>query len=155
MNILLVEDDENKQKQITNLLKREWPDAHLELKTSLQSGLRALSEQVFSLVILDMSLPNYEIGPEESGGTIHKLGGREFLRKMKRRARLIPTVVVTQYDTFGEGRERVDLSSLRSELARDYPGLCIGTLYYNSAIDSWREELTTLVRTVHGGRTHE
>jgi CheY-like chemotaxis protein len=151
MKFLLVEDDENKRAQLGQFIETSWPGAELTVTTSFQSGLHAVKEGSYSFIILDMTLPNYDVGPNESGGGIHQLGGKEFLRKMKRSSLKIPTVVVTQYETFGLGKERVDLESIRTDLAREYGGLCVGTIYYNSAIDSWRQELHALIVAFHDG----
>jgi CheY-like chemotaxis protein len=149
LKILIVEDDENKRAQISDFVRDSWPSCELQLTTSFQSGLRALRENSFSFVILDMSLPNYDVGPNESGGVIHQMGGKEFLRKMKRSRLEVPTVVVTQYETFGFGKERIDLEEIRSSLSEEYEGLCVGTIYYSSAIDSWMQQLHSLVVAAH------
>ena len=96
-----------------------------------------------------MTLPTFEIGPEEDGGELRQLGGQEFLRRMKRAQKLIPTVIVTQYETFGSGRDRVDLAGLRDILKSKYGSFCEGVIYYNSALDSWKQELRDLIDTAH------
>lgn len=148
MKILLVEDDENKRAQLEHFIRSSWPKNVLDVAISLQSGLRKVQETNYSVVILDMTLPNYDLGIDESGGIIHALGGKEFLRKMKRFKVRTPVVVVTQFETFGKGAERLDLESLMTSLANDYGGLCIGTVYYNSAIDTWKGQLAALVNKV-------
>jgi DNA-binding NarL/FixJ family response regulator len=149
MHILLVEDDENKRAQLISFIRLTWPESGLDVATSLQSGLRALPTEKFTFVILDMTLPNYEVGPGENGGIIHQKGGSEFLRKMKRLGIKIPTAVVTQFETFGWGRERIDLDSLRESLENDYGDVCVGTIYYNSTIDSWKDQLREVVNAAH------
>jgi CheY-like chemotaxis protein len=122
----------------------------VDTASSFQSGLRTLKERQFTFVILDMTLPNYDIGPEEDGGELRQLGGQEFLRRMKRAQLLIPTVILTQYETFGSGRDRVDLANLRQVLEEKYGAFCEGVIYFNSALDSWKQELKNSINTVHG-----
>lgn len=147
--ILVVEDDENKKLQLIQFLKATWPGIEIEAATSFHAGLRALKESGFTFVLLDMTLPTYEVGPEEDGGELRQRGGQDFLRRMKRAGIETPTVIVTQYETFGSGRDRVDLSGLRCELERQFGEFCYGVVYYNSALDSWKQELTELINKVH------
>jgi CheY-like chemotaxis protein len=139
--ILLVEDDENKRSQIVQFIQSTWTNAGIEAASSFQTGLRTLKEGNFTFVILDMTLPNYDVGSEEDGGELRQLGGQEFLRRMKRGRLLVPTVILTQYETFGSGRDRVDLESIRALLQNMYGNFCRGVIYYNSALDSWKQEL--------------
>jgi DNA-binding response OmpR family regulator len=155
MRLLLVEDDENKRAQLEHFISASWPRSELDVEISLQSGLRAVQQNKYSVVILDMTLPNYDLGIDESGGIIHPLGGKEFLRKMRRLHVDTPVVVVTQFETFGKGVERLDLDSLMTSLKNDYGNLCIGTVYYNSAIDSWKGQLALLVNSVIEARGRE
>ena len=149
--ILLVEDDENKRSQLLQMLSEQMSDAEVITAASFQAGLRRLREEHVTFVVLDMSLPNYDIGPEENGGEMRQLGGKDFLRRMVREGRRIPTVIVTQYETFGFGRDRVDLSGLRVELEAVYSGVCLGVIYYNSALDNWKQELKELLVQAHSG----
>jgi CheY-like chemotaxis protein len=148
-HILLVEDDENKKSQIFQFVRDNWKNATVDTASSFQTGFRKIRDGKFTFVILDMTLPNYEVGPEEDGGELRQLGGQEFLRRMKRAQLLIPTVIVTQYETFGAGRDRVDLAGLRTTLQGKYGSFCGGVIYYNSALDSWKEELRASINVAH------
>ena len=64
MKILLVEDDEFKATDILKVLTDSLPNAIVERAMSVTSALRAINGASFSLVILDMSLPTFELtGP--------------------------------------------------------------------------------------------
>jgi len=149
-HILLVEDDEHKRTQVLEFLQRTWANMTVDTAASFQAGMRLLKDRQFTFVILDMTLPNYDIGPEEDGGELRQLGGQEFLRRMKRGQLLIPTVIVTQYESFGSGRDRVDLANLRQTLEERYGTFCKGVIYYNSSIDSWKHELKESIDAAHG-----
>lgn len=69
MDILLVEDDENKRAVISSFLLEYFPDTNLTAKFSLQSGVRSAIESTPDLVLLDMTLPNFDIGADETGGS--------------------------------------------------------------------------------------
>lgn len=147
-NVLVVEDDENKRSQVLTFLCERFPAFQTITASSLQTGLRAVKSGTTDLVILDMTLPNYDQGPEEDGGTIHPLGGQEFLRKMKRARVVVPVIVLTQFETFGTGSDRLDLETLRISLREKYAEQCIDTIFYSSAVDTWKRQLQQAIELV-------
>jgi len=151
--ILIVEDDEYKTRQLRGFVEDRYREASIVLTESLQGGLRNLMKAPFDLVLLDMSIPNYDPGPEEPGGTSYVRGGQELLREMQLYEILVPVIVVTQYDSFGTGKERVSLEDLDAELRADHGDLYYGAVYYNSALQSWKEQLETLMSAALAARS--
>jgi CheY-like chemotaxis protein len=141
MNILIVEDDENKRLQLKQFLEELKPDNNCRLARSLQSGIRALREKYPDLIILDMTLPNFDAGPDEPGGQVYPLGGKEFLEQMARFEITVPVIVVTQFETFGKGPRQMNIRTLDRQLRQDYGDVYGGTVYYHAAIHGWKEEL--------------
>lgn len=148
--VLVVEDDENKRSQILAFLNETFPEAEAVVAHSLRSGLIAVSKQGIDLVILDMTLPNFDQDSDEDGGIIHPLGGREFLRRMKRGKLRTPVIVLTQFESFGNGEERLDLQTLRAALEERFGGLCVGTIYYNTSVDAWKRQLQKAIVSLQG-----
>ena len=148
MKILVVEDDENKRAQLTQFLSRSFPKAEGVEARSLQSGLRLIRKNPPDLVLLDMTLPNYDAGFDEPGGQTHIFGGREFLRQMDRFDITVPVIVVTQFETFGKEPHEIGLNELDSELRADHSNIYKGSVYYHAAIHGWEEKLETLIRDV-------
>jgi CheY-like chemotaxis protein len=141
MKILLVEDDENKRLQLQQFVQSSFPDADVWPERSLQGALRTIRRQVPDLVLLDMTIPNYDIGPDESGGQTHIFGGVEFLRQLDRFDIHVPVIVVTQFETFGKPPQTRQLSDLDAELRAEHASDYKGSVYYNAAIHGWKEEL--------------
>ena len=148
MNILVVEDDENKRAQLSQFLNRAFPAARSIEARSLQSGLRLIRQKAPDLVLLDMTLPNYDAGFDEPGGQTHIFGGREFLRQMDRFDITVPVIVVTQFETFGKGPSEMGLNELDAELQSDHRSIYRGVIYYHAAIHGWEEKLENLIKTV-------
>lgn len=148
MNVLIVEDDENKRLQLRHFLTREFPDLVVHEECSLQTGLKHIRQNPPELVLLDMTLPTYDAGPDESGGQTNIFGGREFLRQMDRFDILVPVVVVTQFETFGKGREALGLNRLDEELRADHQDVYRGAVYYHAAIHGWEEKLKALLAPI-------
>jgi DNA-binding NarL/FixJ family response regulator len=147
MKILLVEDDENKRRQVVRALREASPQAVVHEARSLTSGLRALESEKWDLVVLDMSIPAFDITRDERGGRPQALGGRDMLRHMRRLAVASPVVVLTQYDEFGEGPRAMSLDQLDHLLHREHGPGYLGAIVYNVVYDEWR---ATLASTVQG-----
>ena len=145
MKILVVEDDEAKRVQLGQFLRREFPDMDIHEERSLQSGLRYVRQNRLDLVLLDMTLPTYDAGPGESGGETHVFGGREFRRQLDRFDISVPVIVVTQFETFGQGTRTIELSKLDQALREEHGSQYRGSVYYHAAIHGWEEELKSLI----------
>jgi CheY-like chemotaxis protein len=148
MNVLIVEDDDNKVSQLTHFLGEVLPNATTQIAHSLQSGLRRIRETQPDLVLLDMTLPTYDVGPDEPGGDTHPFGGREFLRQIRRFRISVPVIVITQFETFGSGPEATTLKALDDELGKNHPEVYRGAVYYHAAIQSWKDQLKTLLSRI-------
>lgn len=149
MKILLVEDDENKRSAIEGFFQTRMPDAVLEETKSLRAGVRKARSTKYDLVILDMTLPNYDPSPDEpGGGTIHSFGGREFLKQMDRFSIRTPVIVVTQFERFGKPPATTNLEDLDMSLRKEFADTYCGAVYYHAAIVGWQQELTALIDTI-------
>lgn len=145
MNILLVEDDQNKVKQIVEFINSKIKQVNINKKFSYQSGLKEILRKTYDLIILDMSMPTFDISPQEDGGRPRHFAGKDILRQMHRRKIEIPVIVVTQYERLGELSNTIELSALCKELEELYGDTYIGTVYYNPALNNWKEDFFQLL----------
>lgn len=146
MSALIVEDDELKMGRLRGFLSAELPGKAVEVARSYKSGLRAIVDQPRTLVVMDMTLPSFDITPGTDGGRPLRLGGAELLRQMKRRNAAYPTVVVTGFDTFGSGRDTATLDQLDAQLRDEFPTFYLGSVYFNATADDWKDQLRALLR---------
>ena len=158
MKILIVEDDEFKGRRVAEVAQESLKDAEILFSRSVNSGMGALQEEDPDILVLDMSLPTFDVGPNEPGGRPQNFGGLELLRQMERLGISIPTIVITQYTRFFQGSEEIELDVLVDELENDYPKIFSGLIYYNSSQGKWRISLKRMLRYVekerkrHGSR---
>jgi CheY-like chemotaxis protein len=146
MSALIVEDDDLKMGRLRAFLSAELPEKPVEVARSYKSGLRAIMNQRRTLVVMDMTLPSFDITPGTDGGRPLRLGGAELLRQMKRRNVPYPTVVVTGFDTFGSGRDTATLDQLDAQLRDEFPTFYLGSVYFNATADDWKDQLRALLR---------
>lgn len=145
MKLLLVEDDENKQREVAEFLRVNYPKLNIQVAGSLISALRTLKEAKPEAVLLDMTLPNYDVREGETGGGLHAFGGEEFLRQTKRFKVSTAIIVITQFESFGEPPDNKGLVELDAELKAKFPDLYKGAVYYHASIFDWSHELTEML----------
>lgn len=142
IHILLVEDEAPKRAHVEKYLKSVNHELFIEVAKSVNSALDALENEPPDLLILDMSLPTFDVGGRESGGRPQGIGGIEILRYMTMSEIICPTIVITGYEAFKRDTGKtVELSRIRAELANDFPQLIRGVLHYNSTYEEWKVEL--------------
>jgi CheY-like chemotaxis protein len=145
MHILLVEDEEPKQRHISAYVREIVSDLELEVARSVRSALDKLNARVPNLIILDMSLPTFDIGGSEGGGRPQGFGGLELIRMMELEEIECPVVILTGYEAFTKAGGQVTLDSLGVELAASHPNVFRGILHYNSAYGDWQIRLSSIL----------
>lgn len=151
-NVLIVEDDENKREQLADHINELLPGCTIRVARSFHSGLRSVVEESHDLILLDMTMPTYDIGQSEDGGRPQHYAGREILRQMLRRQIATPVIVVTQFDVFGEDSEAMTRDQLDKQLKGDFPDMYLGTVYYNAAMNDWKRALQQIIRKAQRSR---
>jgi CheY-like chemotaxis protein len=145
MKILIVDDDDNKVKRLVEYIRMLDDTIELEIAKSYKSGKKKALASEFDLMLLDMSMPTFDKTAQEKGGRWRKFGGRDLLSDIKRRGKTIKTVVVTQFDIFGDVGDLLTLEQLTEQLRNSFPGLFYGSIYYNAAESRWRDNIGTLI----------
>lgn len=148
MKILIVEDDENKSRNLIDFLSISEVDSEIKIEKSLRSGIGAVIDWHPNLILLDMTMPTYDIGPEEHGGKPQIFGGRELMAQMVRFDISIPVIVVTQFETFGQGNESIDLEELNKKLREEFPDFYRGAVYYHAAVEGWQEKIQQMISQI-------
>lgn len=138
MKILLVEDDEDKREQLRSFLSNGEKNSIIEAK-SYQSGLKKIIAEVFELIVLDMTMPTFDVTPTEGGGRPQPFGGKELLQQMSRRNIYTKTIVVTQFDQFGQGDETTTLNELDKLLLETFPDNYLGIVPYSVTYSGWKD----------------
>lgn len=152
MNILLVEDDEFKATDISKVIDDCLPEVTVQRATSVTSALRAITSGNFSVVILDMSLPTFELAGPGGGGSPQGQGGLEVLRLARRLGNTSPFIIVTQYpDIEIDGRD-LSLASASKALRSRFEVDVKTCLLYEFDGHAWREPLRNcLLKTTEPG----
>jgi DNA-binding NarL/FixJ family response regulator len=141
MRILIIEDDPNKAEQVIKYINDKSDKYEIIHKKSYQSGLKELLGNNFDFVLLDMSLPTYDIKQGEDAYKFRHLAGYDILAELKRKKRFAQVIIVTQFERFGEGKQFISLKDLKAILRRDFNQNYIETISYHPGRTSWKDDL--------------
>lgn len=145
MKILFIEDHPLKQAQINKYILEEFSDFQIETKNSYISGLKELirNYNTYDVLLLDISMPNYDISSEDSGGDWMPLAGKKILKEMYLRDIPTKAIVITMHGSFDDGTR---ITELDSELQTEFPDNYIGYVYYSQLNEDWKEKLCQLLK---------
>jgi len=147
MKILFIEDHPLKQAQINKFISEKFFDFKVEVKNSYISGLKELirNHENYDILLLDISMPNYDISSEDSGGDWMPLAGKKILKEMFLRDIPTKAIVITMHGSFDDGTKITELDKeLQDEFAENY----IGYVYYSQINEDWMEKLSKLFNTL-------
>lgn len=142
MQILIAEDDEPKLMKLRSFLQKEFSGSTIEAAKSVTSTLASIRVRKPDVLILDMSLPTFEIALGERGGRPQDYGGLAVMEFMEFEDLLAPVVMVTQYEAFpGDNGANRTLEEIAAEASDNHPSMFKGLIYYSSVENTWEEQL--------------
>lgn len=143
--VLIIEDDQYKLEKIKAFLEAEFPLIKLEIRTSFHGGFEEIvdNHSVYDLVLLDMSMQNYDISAFESGGDPAPLAGKSILTQMYLREISTNVVVVTMYENFQDGTK---IKDLHTSLQEEFPENYIGYVFFSHVDNKWKNDLSVYLK---------
>lgn len=147
MNVLIIDDDELKLEQLIEFLSCEFKNFKLSTQKSYHSGLNTIlkENENLGLILLDMSMPTFDITAYETGGRRRSFAGRDILDQMKWNEINIPVIIVTQFESFEEYGRTITLLQLSYELKKSFSDSFIGHVFFKSSQMNWKENLKKLI----------
>lgn len=147
--ILVVEDDEPKQRSIIGFLRDTLgTDIEILAAGSLNSAVKLLSTRMVRLAVVDMSLPTFDSATDRSGGG-HPLGfgGADILRFIQSETAETLSVVLTQYEEFTLSKDGIhrDISELDAALKEELGERFFGVIHYSGQHGDWRTKLASVL----------
>ncbi|HCT9736635.1 response regulator [Morganella morganii] len=141
MRIIIIEDEHDKRKNIkTEVVRIVGDSADILEEESLRGGLKTILTTIkIDLILLDMSMPSFDITNETSSEDPESFAGYEIMAQMKLRNINIPVLIITQYKSFEKGS--VSVEELIEKMKFNYSDFFKGTIYYNSSLEEWKKQL--------------
>lgn len=141
MRILIADDETPKLNRLDEFVRTVYPLADIDFARSVKSAIASMTALLPDLVLLDMSLPTFDVAPGEPGGRPQGFGGIEVLRYMDFYELAAPVIVVTQYEAFTEKGKNVDLRSLSDRMRSDHGSSFRDCVYFGRIHDEWQKDL--------------
>ncbi len=135
--VLIVDDDTFKRDNIVSLLSKMSGEYNVVAEKALNPGLRRLLSETFDIILLDMSLPVFDLSETDN---FESFGGLTFLREMKRKRIKTPTIIITQYEIFGEGSAQYTSESINDMCKSEFSNY-VDLIVYSSLNNAWKEKL--------------
>ncbi|MGD0107878.1 MAG: hypothetical protein ABSC06_28130 [Rhodopila sp.] len=152
MNVLVVEDDEFKAADLLKLLQEGVTGAVIIRAASVTSALRAITYGKFDLIVLDMSLPTFDLSGPGGGGSPQGQGGVEILRLARRLEAKTQYIVVTQYPDVEIDGSDVPLAQAAKRLSSHFGIHVKACLPYEFDRDDWQHAFKRALCDVISGR---
>jgi CheY-like chemotaxis protein len=152
MKVLIVEDEDPKLSALRSFVTQRYVSWEISVARSVRSATDMLRTQQPDLLILDMSLPTFDIVEGEPGGRPQGFGGVEVLRYLEMLEMSVPVVVVTGYEGFTKDGKTIDLSGLTVELTSEFSPNFRGAVQFNTVSGEWVAELQRLINLALEGK---
>ena len=144
MKILLVEDDEHKMKDIIQFLESTKKGVVIDTAFSVESGVQKGVDAQYDLILLDMTIPNFDITDTSDGGKSYKNGGEIIVKELVDEDVVFRCAIITQYETFNNETIEQISSRVHSLCGDNY----FGYIKYSTSDDAWKDSLKKLIEYV-------
>lgn len=141
MKLLLVEDDDKKRNGVLSYLRSQFDNVEIDEGLSVESGVQLGVDNSYDLIILDMTIPNFDKTDGKNGGVSFKNGGEIIVRELIDEGVSFKCVVLTQYETFNN--ETIDEISnrIQTKCGENF----LGYIKYSTLDDEWKEKLKNVI----------
>ncbi|MGR5131172.1 hypothetical protein [Vibrio alfacsensis] len=147
IKILLAEDQVDKYQDIHDVISSRFPNVDILHTVSYSGTTKKIKSENFDIVILDMSMPNFD--PKQGQKpSLKALAGKDIMTMMKYRGFNYPTIIVTQFDIFGRHSDAISIDTLTNDLMTDFPDIFSGCVFYNMQSNLWENELISTMESI-------
>jgi len=148
MTVLLVEDEVSKCRRISEYLNESFPSINISVARSITSAIINIRHNTYDYLLLDMSLPLFDNTDltHLDANEFDTFGGMAVLDEIDRLQLSCKVILITAFDTLGEGSNLISLPEITIKLEEDYPSNFVGSVFYNMSSLTWKQQLSKLLR---------
>ena len=144
MKILFVEDDDHKRKSVEDFLRSAICDLSIDVGMSIESGVQLVVDHDYDLILLDMTIPNFDKTDGKNGGISFKNGGEIIVRELIDEGVTFKCAILTQYETFNNETIEEISERIKEKCGENY----LGYIKYNILDEEWKDNLIKLFKNV-------
>lgn len=142
MKILYIEDELVKAKDVIQFLEEELDIDKLVHCRSFNSGIDELRNNMYDVILLDMSLPIYDADKVESANNeFETFGGIEILEEVYRLELNTKVIIITAFDILKDKDKEISLVQLDQELKNEFPNVYMCSIHYKLSSLEWKRTL--------------
>lgn len=145
MIVAIAEDEDSKRGKLRAFVEERFPGVTIIETKSVRGTTKALKKTNVDLLLLDMSLPTFDIAAGEPGGRPQGFGGIEVVRYLERDEVRIPLIVVTAHPAISKDGELYDVSAIGQMVEAETPNNYRGLVYFNTLTGAWRGQLLEMI----------
>jgi len=140
--ILIVEDGIEKFQNISSLLKAHSIPFRNESLITYLDCWKELNNNFdkYSALILDMALPRFE------GELPYKIAGYDILKRLKYENKIIPTIILTGYESFTIDGEIKTFQEIKDEIENNFDTIKVEVVYYRSSHTDWEDSIISFLQ---------
>jgi CheY-like chemotaxis protein len=146
--VLIVEDDSFKSDHIAAFLKANMDDTKIELASDLASGILAIEQNVFDLIIIDMALPSHPVVSGGGAPMSYLSGGLEILFELRSLERTDFCIIITQYPEVEISGIDYPINKVTETIKTHFDCVIGGCIEYAEASSSWKFALINIIETI-------
>jgi CheY-like chemotaxis protein len=155
LHAMVADDESPKLNSVVEFLENAIAGISITKTRSVRSTIDVLKRVRPDILVLDMSLPTFDVGPGEKGGRPQNLGGEEVLRYMEFYELSCPVIIITQYDHFSDNGTHIPLAKVAERLHLEHPANFKGIIHYGgSTSTAWRTNLKEALEWLKHENSH-
>ena len=111
---------------------------------SIESGVQLGVDHDYDLILLDMTIPNFDKTDGKNGGISFKNGGEIIVRELIDEGVTFKCAILTQYETFNNETIEEISERIKEKCGENY----LGYIKYNILDEEWKDNLIKLFKNV-------
>lgn len=145
MRVLLVEDDEHKRRSIVSALRAFDQEVSVVVTESLYTGIQAIDDTPFDLVVLDMAIPSHPPVPGEGAPVSFNTGGLDILLELDSRRRDDCCIVITQFPEIEISQIFYPVEEAAAAIKKELGYEVIDCIAYSGEDGDWLKQFSDLL----------
>ncbi|MFW2525458.1 response regulator [Aliarcobacter butzleri] len=147
-NILIANDTNDILRKIKSYVNRNDEYKIYEAR-SYQQTLKILHEREINFLILDITMPTYEIAIHEDGGSLRRNAGIDILNRIKLYKIDVKVILLTRLQFFYDSidSKRYDFSTIEQMILNEEWNFCKNIVKFGDEIDlDWQNEVDKFLK---------
>ncbi len=149
IKVLIANDDKNILKKVIEVVKNIDDTCILQTESYQQTFKMLYENKDIDKIILDITMPTYEIKKHDNGGTYRRSAGIDILYKMKVYNFTTPVLLLTRLEQFYDSNDskKNDFKSIERDILNQKWDFCRKIVKFEDELDlDWKRKIETFIK---------